>query len=453
MSRRIAILHYKVGDTDGVSLEIAKWKVVLESLGHEVFLCAGDLGRTQGICITEMFHHTPEAERLYANTFIALQGNEAAYQAELENVADAIEEKLGRFVVEKQIDLLIPHNIWSVAMNPAAALALARVVEKYELHVLAQHHDFYWERIDGVALTCATAVELADKFLPPRSPRIRHAVINSLAQRGLMERKGIEAIVIPNVFDFDGAEWQQDDFNRDFRQRIGVGDNDILILQATRLVRRKGIELAVDFVKALDSPERRALLEQNGLYDGRAFTADDRIVLVLAGYAHDDPGGIYVSALKEKIDEAGIDAVFTETFVGGSRFEDDHRKIYTLWDTYVFADFVTYPSLWEGWGNQLLEAIRARIPYLIFEYPVYQSDIQGKGLRAVSLGGELQGIDTAGLVLVSPERIDAAADRAVQLLIDSDLRQAMVVHNYQVARKHYSMTALQEQMAQIIGSY
>jgi len=346
---------------------------------------------------------------------------------------------------------LIPHNIWSVAMNPAAALALSRVVDKLHLPVLAQHHDFYWERIDGVALTCSTAIELADRYLPPRDPRISHAVINSLSQHSLEERKGIKAAIVPNVFDFDGQDWQKDDYNQDFRERIGLSENDIVILQATRLVRRKGIELAVDFVKDLNSPERRALLESEGLYDGRAFTKDDRIVLVLAGYAHDDPGGTYVSALREKINEVGIEARFIEGQVGGDRFEDDALKVYTLWDTYVFADFITYPSLWEGWGNQLLEAIRARVPYLIFEYPVYSADIKGKGLQAVSMGGKVLSTDAAGLVRVKPKRIEEAADEAVQLLTDIKLRQAMVDHNFEVTREHYSMATLQKQLEQIIS--
>ena len=32
--KNIGIFHYKVGGTDGVSLEIDKWKKVLEEMGH-----------------------------------------------------------------------------------------------------------------------------------------------------------------------------------------------------------------------------------------------------------------------------------------------------------------------------------------------------------------------------------------------------------------------------------
>ncbi len=49
-----------------------------------------------------------------------------------------------------------------------------------------------------------------------------------------------------------------------------------MVLQATRIVTRKGIELAIDFVKALDSPQRRAQLKTQGLYDGRKFSDNSR---------------------------------------------------------------------------------------------------------------------------------------------------------------------------------
>ena len=449
--KTIGIFHYKVGGTDGVSLEIDKWKQVLEEMGHTVHLCAGDLGTVRGTLIEEMYHHRPDAERLNYNTFCQLRdyADEAVYKAELLRLAEAIERKLRAFVGEKGINFLIPQNVWSVAASPSVAIALARVMRDLQLPALAHSHDFYWERTGGVALTCATAIELADKYLPPRDPLARHVVINSLAQRELAERKGIEASVVPNTFDFDAPPWQSDDYNQDFRARIGLEENDLLILQATRIVQRKGIELAVDFVKALDSPERRACLRQRGLFDGRSFDDDCRIVLVLAGYS-EDPTGRYLTLLKHKIERAGIDALFIGDLVGGRRQTREGQKIYSLWDTYVFADFVTYPSLWEGWGNQFLEALRARLPLLLFEYPVYRADIGGKGFRVVSVGSEIQGRDDLGLVQVEQSLIEAAANQAVELLTDAELRRQTVEHNFQVGRQHYSLGALQGYLSRLM---
>jgi glycosyltransferase involved in cell wall biosynthesis len=451
-SRTIGIVHFQVGRTDGVSLEIEKWKQALEELGHRVHLCAGDLGSVEGTLIEELYHHRPDVERLNHNTFVELRDypDESAYRAELLHLAGSIERKLKAFIRDKEIDFLIPQNIWAVSVSPPATVALARVMRDLQLPALAHHHDFYWERTNGVALTCATAVELAEKCMPPRSPLVRHVVINSLAQREVAERKGLQATVVPNVFDFDGPPWQPDDYNRDFRSRIGLGPNDILILQATRIVARKGIELAADFVKALNSPQRRARLQSGGLYDGRSFDDEGRIVLVLAGYARDDVTGGYVHDLKRKIERAGIDALFVEDVVGDRRQTRRGQKVYSLWDTYVLADLVTYPSQWEGWGNQFLEALRARLPILLFEYPVYQADIKDKGFRVVSLGSEIQGRDDLGLVQVNSQIIEAAADQAVELLTDSRLRQETTEHNYQLGQQYYSLASLRGYLSPLI---
>ena len=123
----IGMMHYKVGGTDGVSLEMDKWRVVLEEMGHQVFYCAGDLGSVEGTLIEEMFHHRDDAHRLYHNTFISLSDypDNDVYRAELYGKAKAIEAKLRAFIETKQIDFLIPENVWSVAVHPSVAIALA----------------------------------------------------------------------------------------------------------------------------------------------------------------------------------------------------------------------------------------------------------------------------------------------------------------------------------------
>ena len=160
--------------------------------------------------------------------------------------------------------------------------------------------------------------------------------------------------------------------------------------------------------------------------------------------------GGYVRSLRQKIERARIDALFIEDVIGGQRQTRGGEKIYSLWDAYVFADFVTYPSLWEGWGNQFLEALRARLPLMLFEYPVYQADIKDKGFRVVSLGSKIQGRDDTGLVQVAPQVIEAAADRAVELLTDVRLRQETVEHNFQLGRQHYSLESLRGYLAPLM---
>jgi len=86
----IGICHYKIGDTDGVSLEMEKWKVALEGLGHTVHLCGGDLGKAEGFLIEELYHHRENIERIHRNAFDRLTDyeSEAALERDIFEVAD-----------------------------------------------------------------------------------------------------------------------------------------------------------------------------------------------------------------------------------------------------------------------------------------------------------------------------------------------------------------------------
>ena len=441
--KNIGIFHFQVGGTDGVSLEIEKWKLVLEEMGHNVHLIGGDLGTAQGTLIKEMFHHLPESKRLYQNTFSRLSDFDPdEYQEELERMTQELVLRFRSVIEEKNINLILAENVWCVAANPAVAPALEIVRQEFAIPAVAHNHDFYWERREGFSLTCAAAVELADKYLPPHDPEIKHTVINSLAQKELLDRKGIPSVVVPNVFDFKTPAWEVDDYNRDLRSEIGLNERDLVLLQATRIVSRKGIELAIDFAKTLNIPQRRAVLQERGLYDGRPFTEESRIVLVLAGYARDDVEGTYKQKLIDKAEHGGVELLFIEDRVDADRSTREDQKIYSLWDTYPAADLVTYPSLWEGWGNQFLEAVKAKLPLLIFEYPVYKKDIKNKDFQVISLGDQVRDYDQEGLARVEDQVIEEATDQAVELLTDAVLRQGVVDHNYRVAQEHFSLDAL-----------
>ncbi|MCZ7667463.1 MAG: hypothetical protein M5U34_09740 [Chloroflexi bacterium] len=49
----IGMLHFKVGSTDGVSLEMDKWKLILEEMGHTVHYAAGDLGALEKVRLSK----------------------------------------------------------------------------------------------------------------------------------------------------------------------------------------------------------------------------------------------------------------------------------------------------------------------------------------------------------------------------------------------------------------
>ena len=87
------------------------------------------------------------------------------------------------------------------------------------------------------------------------------------------------------------------------------------------------------------------------------------------------------------------------------------RKVYTLWDAYVHADFVTYPSLIEGFGNALLETLYFRLPALVNRYAVYAADIAPQGFDLVEIDAD---DDPANLAAIG----DATVEAVIEAIMD-----------------------------------
>ena len=130
---------------------------------------------------------------------------------------------------------------------------------------------------------------------------------------------------------------------------------------------------------------------------------------------------------------------------------NDVEKIYSLWDIYSHSEIVSYPSLVEGWGNQFLEAVKARLPIIIFEYDVYNRDIGPLGFSTITLGSEIQGRDESGLVTVSQERIKQAAFETIQALQDNAFRKSIIEKNYQIGLRELSITALSKYIKKLLA--
>jgi glycosyltransferase involved in cell wall biosynthesis len=186
------------------------------------------------------------------------------------------------------------------------------------------------------------------------------------------------------------------------------------------------------------------------LVDGRVFTPENKIVLVLAGYDREDLTGTYLQRLKVKAEELGVDLRHIDTLVGPARSETHGKKIYSFWDTYTIADMVTYPSLWEGWGNQLLEAFRAKLPVVLFEYPVYLEDIKAKGFDVISLGSVIESRDRLDLAEISTKILQDAADRCVAYLTERQVRERSVEKNYRIAKQNYAYETLENDLGPLL---
>jgi len=233
-------------------------------------------------------------------------------------------------------------------------------------------------------------------------------VINSMAQKELARRCGIASQIIPNVLDFETTPSGIDAYNADFRREIGLSEDDILVLQPTRVVARKGIEHAIELVRRLGDP---------------------RVKLVISHPAGDEGGG-YIQMLRERIDDARIRVLFIADRVGETRGRDAAgRKIYTLADVYPHADLVTYPSLYEGFGNAFLEAIYFRKPVVVNMYTVYARDIDPLGFKTI----EMTQLVTNDVIAQTREVLNNAALRAEWA--ETNFALGLKYFSYAVARR------------------
>ena len=438
---KIALCHFRVGETDGVSLEMAKWRRVLEGMGHEVVYIAGNAGVADTIVIPELHYADEFNIKLTGNAFDRI--SDYADEIELREAIDVASGSIGRQVrraIERHdIDVLVPNNLWSLGWNLPAGLGFMEAVESTGKRAIAHHHDFHWERPAYIHPTCRFVRDVLDLAFPPRIAEIRHAVISSLARDSLLDRTGLAATIVPNVFDFDAPAWEIDGENYDLREAFRIAEDDICVLQATRVVERKGIEMAVELVAALQRPAHQERLRAAGLFDGRAWSG--RIVLLLAGMV--ECATPYLKGLKARAERLGVTMVFAGDKVSAERGWWDGGKVYSLWDCYAHADLITYPSLLEGWGNQLLEALFARRPIVLFEYPVFSADLLPHGFEVASLGSETAGRDSDGLVLARPERLDQAAETAIRYLTDGTHRDEVVEANFERGRRLFGLQVLE----------
>lgn len=444
----ISFFQNRLGRTDGVSLEVDKWRHVLrDRMGHNVWYCSGNDDVPTNYNIQELYAQHPKTWKILRNSSVAFKDYRSEQDLELDiyNHADVLEDRLLAFIREKNIDVLVPNNLCSGGYQPAAAIAFHRVMRKTGLPSIIHSHDFYFENSGEVRPTCHTAASIYERYFPVKLPNVRHVVINRIAQSELKKRKNIDAVVVPNVFDFDQEPWHVDEYNRDFRAAFGISPDDIVFLQATRILDRKGIELAVDTVAAVDTAANRRALVGTPTAAGGTFNNRSKIILLCSGIVETiGISGDYWGAIRRQAKRLGVDLRHVGDRVRHSRGKDeDGNKIYNLWDSYVQSDFVTYPSIWEGWGNQFIEAVFARLPVLVFEYPVWVSDLKQAGFDVLSLGSKLKSRDKSGLVRVDASRIRSAAASIVRILRSAELRKKITDRNYAIGRKLYGFDTLE----------
>jgi glycosyltransferase involved in cell wall biosynthesis len=411
---RIGFISTRFAGTDGVSLEAAKWAKVLEEDGHDVFWYAGRINRPedQSFCIPEAHFEHPEITWLN-NRIWGTTKRSRFVTNRIKSLTHYLKETLHHFIEEFDISLLILENAVTIPMNLPLGVAIAEVLLEIDIPAIAHHHDFYWERSRFSVNAVNDYLEMA---FPPKDPELYHTVINKNAADDLAWRKGCSSTLVPNVIDFsEHTPFSQADI-LEMKKELGFEPDDIIFLQPTRVVPRKGIEHAIRLVSML---------------------GNDKIKLCIS---HDsgDEGFDYEYMLRETARRDKVDMRFVSAKVGEERkVSKDGEKTYSLWDVYAIADLVTYPSLYEGFGNAFLEAIYYRKPLLVNRYDIFMRDIEPKGFQTVTIDGFVT---------------NYTVEQVQNLLNDPAEQKRMTDINYDLGKKYYSYDVLRSKLRLILNT-
>lgn len=414
MGKNIGFISFRISGTDGVSLETMKWSEVLEKMGHTSYFMAGELETpAERSMIVEEAHFThPRIRELYLDSFNN-RYRPAALTTGLHEYREILKKKVYEFIRKFDIDILVPQNVLTIPLNIPMGMAITEVIAETGIKTVAHHHDFFWER-KRFLRNCVW--DYFNSCYPPHLNSIHHVVINSSAQNQLALRNGISSTLIPNVMEFEKPPAPMDEYARDVRRALNIDDDELLVLQPTRVVQRKGIEHAIELVARLGM----------------------KAALVIS-HASGDEGYEYQQRVKEFAELLNIKALFVQDIIDDSRGTTaDGRKIYSLQDIYRHADLVTYPSIVEGFGNAFLEAIYFKKPIMVNNYSIYSFDIKPKGFDVIEMDDFISQatIDDTRKVLQSPERI-----------------KEMTETNYDLALRYYSYKILETKLEDILTMF
>jgi glycosyltransferase involved in cell wall biosynthesis len=419
----IGIIIGRIGGVDGVALETEKWIEVLKAMGHRVFTLSGQFQErpmdphTENL-VPEMSFFSPESFWSQKKAFFYPETNQEELIEHLNLYSKVIYKKIVHWLEERHIDLIISENASALPSHLEMGMAINKAVHKSGLPTITHDHDFAWERGERYHSPHREINDFISEVFPLRAPNSVHAVINTHAANTLRERFNRDAVIVPNVMNFDEPFGLPNERNANLAEHMGYRTSDIFLFQITRIVRRKGIESAIRLLHELD---------------------DKKIKLIITGNYADDAGSAYYNELINLIHELrlGEQVNFAYHLFHNKGLSNGAEVRFSLSDAYARATACTYFSTYEGFGNAFVEAVLAKRPIFVNNYqPVYMPDIGSKGFKTVMIeNGEL-----------TPEAVRAMAE----IIYNPSLAAEIAEYNYQLGKKYFSYDTLHEKLEELI---
>jgi hypothetical protein len=439
----IGIVSGKMGDVDGVSLETSKWIQVLTELGHTVFTIAGwyrspietipeshqfTLDRIRFDSDDQRYFERVAFPHLNDHPVPVTDGSKRDIIESITMTGNGVADQVYDHIKDCDIDLIIGQNTNALPMTLLGGMGMYMLSTEKRVATIFHHHDFWWERS---RFSNNHIESLLNEIMPPVDLGIEHIVLSSYAAHILKTLKRVHPQIIPNCEDFDDPV-ELDDYNSSFRSDFGFSENDILIVQPTRIVRRKRLEDSLELV-------HRLVTRYPGIRD--------RVHFVVSLYQGDEPDKNYIDEATHFSKKKGIPLHLISDRIAAVRGQNsDGEKLYTNRDVLVNADLVTYLPVWEGFGNALIETHAASIPLVITTYLVYKTDIMGIGLNNIEIRDNY---DSEGRLVITDESLD----HIYHILTHPDARQEMVDKNFAIASRYFGYDTLRTKLRDVLLDY
>ncbi len=422
---RIGIIIGRIGGIDGVALETEKWIEVLRQMGHQVFIISGQyqghsINPENETLVPEMSFHSPESFWSQKKAFFLPDTDPKELIQHINLYSKVIYKKITEWVNGNKLELLISENASALPAHLEMGIAIRNVVKKTGLPTITHDHDFSWERGERYFSPHEQINRFVEDVFPMRLPNNVHAVINSHAKSSIKARFSRNAIIVPNVMDFNRPFGLSTEKNHCLHRYLGFDcEKDILLFQITRIVNRKGIDTAIRLLHLLK---------------------DKNIKLVITGSPDDEEGNMYYDKLIDLIHDFKLgdqvrfaSHLFHNKGLRGNNGEDR----FSLSDAYAQASACTYFSSYEGFGNAFIEAVAARRPVFVNNYkPVYWPDIGSKGFKTV--------------MLENNELTSQKVKEMKEIILNKKLAEEIAEHNFQIGKTYFSFDTLREKLKDLI---
>ncbi len=407
---RIGIIIGRIGGVDGVALETEKWIDILKKLGHEVFIMSGEfeswnMDYNHDYIFPALSFFSAEAEWEQRKAFFEPDKDPGPLLEHVENWSNKIEAAMLKWVKDKKIDVILSENASALPCQLSMGVAIKKLIKTTGLPIVTHDHDFHWERGQRYLSVHKEVNQYVDDNFPLLLPDVKHAVINTFGVETFKNRFDIDATLVPNVMDFSRVYGVPTPENQFFLRDIGVKEDEIALLQVTRIVRRKGIETAISLIDKLD---------------------DKKLKLVITGNNNDDENKEYYNELIDQIHELNL----SNQIIFASHKVLDHKD---LSDVYAHGRAATYFSTYEGFGNAFVETVLAKKPVFVNNYkPVYMQDIGNKGFETVMIEDSnltTESVQQMSDIIYNPKRCIEIGE-----------------YNFNLGKKYFSYDVLEEKL-------